>query len=75
VRTVMTRLMFAVAVAFAFAAALTALVAAVQAPGAAQQQRTFEGQPAVVLSNDKLEATITTLGSTLASIVVADDPD
>jgi hypothetical protein len=54
--------------------ALTALVAAVQAPGVAQQ-RTFEGQPAVVLSNDKLEVIITTLGSTLASIVVADDPD
>ncbi len=39
------------------------------------QQVAFEGQAAVLLSNDKLEVTVTTLGSTLASIVMADDPE
>ena len=35
----------------------------------------FEGNPAVVLSNDKLALTITTQGSTLAGIVLKDDPE
>jgi hypothetical protein len=35
---------------------------------------TFEGYPAVVLSNSKLELTITTKGSTLASLTLKDDP-
>src|SRR5256885_14015538 len=50
-----------------------ALVAIAEVPGRSQQA-TFEGQPAVVLSNDKLEITLTTLGSTLASIVLSEDP-
>ena len=52
---------------------LTLFVAAAQVPGRSQGI-VFEGQPAVVLSNDKLELTLTTLGSTLASIVLLDDP-
>ncbi len=39
------------------------------------QQVAFEGQAAVLLSNDRLEVTVTTLGSTVASIVLADDPE
>ena len=35
----------------------------------------FEGYPAVVLSSSKLELTITTKGSTLASLTLADDGD
>ena len=39
-----------------------------------EQTMTFEGYPAVSLSNDKLELTVMTQGSTLASIVLKDDP-
>ncbi len=35
----------------------------------------FEGNPAVVLANSKLELTITKKGSTLASVILADDPE
>jgi hypothetical protein len=35
----------------------------------------FEGNPAVVLANSKLELTITTKGSTLARLTLVDDPD
>jgi hypothetical protein len=40
-----------------------------------EQTMTFEGYPAVALSNDKLELTLMTQGSTLASIVLKDDPE
>ena len=40
-----------------------------QAPG------THEGQPAVVLSNGKLELTVMKQGATLANLVLADDPE
>jgi hypothetical protein len=49
-------------------------VVAVQATPARSQQITFAGQPAEVLSNDKVALTVTTLGATLASIVLSDDP-
>jgi hypothetical protein len=39
------------------------------------QNATFEGYPAVILSNSKLQATIMTKGSTLASLTLADDPE
>jgi hypothetical protein len=39
------------------------------------QTTTFEGYPAVALSNDKLELRLMTQGSTLASIVLKDDPE
>jgi hypothetical protein len=39
------------------------------------QNQTFEGYPAVVLSNSKLELTIMTKGSTLASVILADDSE
>lgn len=39
------------------------------------QQTTFEGQPAIALSNGKLDIVVTRLGSTLASIVMTDDPE
>jgi hypothetical protein len=39
------------------------------------QNQTFEGYPAVVLSNSKLELTIMTKGSTLASVTLADDSE
>jgi hypothetical protein len=39
------------------------------------QQTTFEGQPAIALSNGKLDIVMTRLGSTLASIVMTDDPE
>lgn len=39
------------------------------------QTTTFEGYPAVALSNDKLQLRVMTQGSTLASIVLKDDPD
>jgi hypothetical protein len=41
--------------------------------GIAPAQTTFEGQPAVVLSNDKLELTVTLLGGSFAKIVLRDD--
>jgi hypothetical protein len=39
------------------------------------QTTTFEGYPAVALSSDKLELRLMTQGSTLASIVLKDDPE
>ena len=38
------------------------------------QTTTYEGQPAVVLGNDKLQLTVLTQGGALASVVLADDP-
>src|SRR5580692_9257865 len=38
------------------------------------QETTFAGQPATVLSNDKLQVTIMTQGGAIASVVSADDP-
>ena len=35
----------------------------------------FEGYPAIVLSNSKLELTVMTRGSTLASVTLADDTE
>ena len=35
----------------------------------------FEGSPAVVLANSKIEITVTTKGSTLASVTLKDDPE
>jgi hypothetical protein len=42
---------------------------------AGQTTGTYEGQPAVVLSNGKLELTVMNHGATLASLVLADDPE
>jgi hypothetical protein len=42
---------------------------------ASAQNITFEGYPAVTLSNDKLELTLMVKGSTLASVVLKDDPE
>ena len=53
---------------------LAACAAAAQTIGSAQQVA-FEGQAAVLLSTDKLEVTVTTLGATLGSIVMPDDPE
>ncbi len=41
----------------------------------AAQNTTFEGFPAVTLSNDKLELRLMVKGSTLASLVLKDDPE
>ncbi len=40
-----------------------------------QQESTFEGAPAITLSNNKLELKIMTQGSSIASLVLADDPE
>ncbi len=53
---------------------LTLFVVAAQATPGRSQQITFAAQPAEVLSNDKVALTVTTLGATLASIVLSDDP-
>src|SRR6476659_729031 len=39
------------------------------------QQVTFQGQPAIALSNGKLEIVVTKLGSTMVSVVMTDDPE
>jgi hypothetical protein len=44
-------------------------------PTGSAQNATFEGYPAITLSNDKLEVTLMTKGSTLAGIVLKDDPE
>ena len=59
---------------------ITKLVAAISGLGLAWGQGvvhegSFEGNPATVLANAKLEVTITTKGSTLASVTLADDPE
>jgi len=51
---------------------LIASVAVAQPPGA-PQSGTFEGQPAVTLSNDKLQMTVMVQGSSIASLVMTDD--
>jgi hypothetical protein len=43
--------------------------------GIALAQATFEGQPAVVLSNDKLELTVTLLGGSFAKLVLREDAE
>src|SRR6476469_1114323 len=48
---------------------------AVAWPQGLLQNQTFEGYPAVVLSNSKLELTIMKKGSTLASVTLADDSE
>jgi hypothetical protein len=52
---------------------LTLFVAAAAAP-ARSQPTTYEGQTAALISSDKVALTVTTLGATLASIVLSDDP-
>jgi hypothetical protein len=39
-----------------------------------QQVTQFEGQPGVLLSNDKLRLTVLRLGSTIANLTLLDDP-
>ncbi len=39
------------------------------------QTADFDGRPAVVLGNDKIELTILTRGATLANLILHDDPD
>ena len=51
---------------------LTVSVAVAQSPGGLQGI-TFEGQPAVTLSNDKLQMTVMMQGSSIASLVMTDD--
>jgi hypothetical protein len=48
---------------------------AVAWPQGLLQNQTFEGYPAVVLSNSKLELTIMKKGSTLESVTLADDSE
>jgi hypothetical protein len=58
---------------FTFVTGLACL-AIMQAQGVVHDG-TFEGNPAVVLANSKLELTITEKGSTLASMTLLDDPE
>lgn len=58
-----------VAIALAFSAAL------LPAQTAAPEKTTFEGHPALKLTNGKLELTILLQGSTFASLVLSSDPD
>ncbi len=44
-------------------------------PQGAVKSRDFEGYPAVVFSNAKLELTVMTKGSSLASVTLVEDPD
>ena len=53
---------------------LTASVALAQSPGGPPRS-TFEGQPAVTLSNDKLQMTVMVQGSSIASLVMTDDAE
>ncbi len=39
-----------------------------------QQETNFEGQPGVLLSNDKLQLTVLRLGSTITNLTLLDDP-
>jgi len=41
----------------------------------AQRRIDFEGRPALVLENDRLELTVLTDGGALARIVLKDDPE
>jgi len=49
------------------------LICASVAPAQSAQETTFAGQPATLLSNDKLQITIMTQGGAIASVVLADD--
>lgn len=51
---------------------LTTSIAVAQTP-AGVQPSTFEGQPAVTLSNDKLQMTVMVQGGSIASLVMTDD--
>jgi hypothetical protein len=51
------------------------LIASVWVATALAQRTTFEGQPALTLSNDKLQMIITLQGSAIASVILADDPE
>src|ERR1700730_4354688 len=51
---------------------LTASVAVAQSQGGPQGS-TFEGKPAVTLSNDRLQMTVMVQGSSIASLVMTDD--
>jgi hypothetical protein len=51
------------------------VLASLWPPNGSAQNTTFEGYPAVSLSNDKLELTLMVKGSTLASVVLKDDPE
>src|SRR5216684_1285360 len=53
---------------------LTASVAVAQSPGGPQGSK-FEGQPAVTLSNDRLQMTVLLQGSSIASLVMTDDAE
>jgi len=50
----------------------TTSIALAQSPGS-PPSTTFEGQPAVTLSNDKLQMTVMVQGSSIASLVMTDD--
>lgn len=54
---------------------LVALFASVAAAQPGSLKNTFEGQPSLTLSNDKLELTISVRGSTLTNLVLADDSE
>ncbi|MEO8051596.1 MAG: hypothetical protein ABI833_14350 [Acidobacteriota bacterium] len=51
---------------------VTASIAMAQSP-VGPQGSTFEGQPAVTLSNDRLQMTVMVQGSSIASLVMTDD--
>lgn len=51
------------------------LVACAAATLSAQRRTEFEGRPALVLENDRLELTVLTHGGALARIVLKDDPE
>ena len=53
---------------------LTVSVAVAQSP-VGPQGSTFEGQPAVTLSNNKLQMTVMVQGSSIASLVMTDDAE
>jgi hypothetical protein len=53
---------------------LTASVALAQSQGGSQGN-TFEGEPAVTLSNDRLQMTVMVQGSSIASLVMTDDAE
>src|SRR4051812_47434166 len=53
---------------------LTAAVAVAQSPSGPPSS-TFEGQPAVTLSNDKLQMIVMVQGSSIASLIMTDDAE
>src|SRR5436190_23329076 len=52
-----------------------AVCAALAACALGAETATFEGRPAVTLANDKLEFLILPEGTTIASVVLKNDPD